>query len=255
MAQYEKPPEVEESPPFKWPDGKRVALCLTFDDARFSQIDIGLPLFEKYNVRITFYISPWRVLQRLDEWKKVALKGHEIGNHTVSHPCTGNFPFSLDNALENYTLAKMTDEMDNADQFILEQIGVKAFSFAYPCGQKFVGRGENVQSYVPLVAKKYITGRGWLGENSNDPWFCDFAQLLAIESDGKTFEQLKFLVDEAAQNGRWLILAGHEINSDGVQTTLVQTLEELFQYAQDPQRGIWIDTVTNIANFIKEHRE
>ncbi len=29
---------------FRWPDGKRAAISLTFDDARFSQIDCGLPI-------------------------------------------------------------------------------------------------------------------------------------------------------------------------------------------------------------------
>src|SRR4030043_1269646 len=43
---------------FAWPEGKQMALSLTFDDARLSQPDKGIPLLEKYGVKATFYISP-----------------------------------------------------------------------------------------------------------------------------------------------------------------------------------------------------
>src|ERR1022692_4817337 len=74
---------------FRWPEGKRVAVSLSFDDARASQVDVGLPLLDKYGVKATFYVNPtgdkWTT--RLAGWKKAAAEGHEIGNHTMSHPC------------------------------------------------------------------------------------------------------------------------------------------------------------------------
>ena len=36
---------------FQWPEGKKMALSLTFDDARLTQIDKGIPLLDKYNVK------------------------------------------------------------------------------------------------------------------------------------------------------------------------------------------------------------
>jgi hypothetical protein len=36
-------------------------------------------------------------------------------------------------------------------------------SFAYPCGEKIIGNGENIQSYIPIIEKSFITGRGWMG--------------------------------------------------------------------------------------------
>lgn len=254
MAQYDVPEERKKASPFKWPEGKRVAVSLTFDDARFSQIKKGIPLLDEYGVKATFYISPKRAVQMLEQWRAAAAKGHEIGNHTVSHPCTGNYGFSRDNALEDYTLEHMAQELDSANVFILENIGIQAVSFAYPCGQKYVGRGQDVQSYVPLVAEKFLTGRGWLGEHSNDPRYCDFAQLLGMESDGKSFRQLKALVDKTAEEGGWLILAGHEMDKKGAQTTQLKPLEKLLRYAQDPANGIWMDTVENVARYIASVR-
>ncbi|MBN1560668.1 polysaccharide deacetylase [candidate division KSB1 bacterium] len=253
MAQYEIKDDAERSV-FPWPEGKRCAVSLTFDDARLSQIDLGIPLLNRYDVKATFYISPEGLLERLDGWRKAVAAGHEIGNHTMTHPCTGNYAFSRDNALEEYDLDRIGVEMDDAGKFILEQLGVEAQSFAYPCGQKFVGRGTEVKSYVPLVAGRFLTGRGWLGEDANDPWQGDFSQLLGMESDGKSFEQLKILIDKAAAEGRWLILAGHEMNDAGHQTTLLSALEALCDYAKNPSNGIWIDTVSEIATYIQKNR-
>ncbi len=254
MAQYDVPDNQEKSPPFPWPDGKYAAVSLTFDDARFSQIDKGIPLLDRYGVKATFYISPERVPERQEKWRAAAARGHEIGNHTCSHPCTGNFQFARNKALEDYTLARMAGELDSANAFILEKIGVRAKSFAYPCGQKYVGRGVKVQSYVPLVAEKFLTGRGWLDEDANDAWFCDFAQLLGMESDGKSYRQLKALVDKAVEEGRWLVLAGHEMDTKGKQTTRLEPLEKLLHYAQDPDNGIWMDTVGHVAAYVDSVR-
>ncbi len=254
MAQYDVPEGADQSKPFPWPEGKQCAVSLTFDDARLTQIDAGIPLLNKNDVKATFYISPNRFIERLQEWKAAVEAGHEIGNHTMTHPCTGNYAFSRDNALEEYTLERIAGEMDKANEFIYGKINVHAISFAYPCGQKFVGRGEDLQSYVPLVAKKFLTGRGWLGESTNDPWFCDFAQLLGMESDGKSFEELKRLVDMAKKERTWLILAGHEMGESGHQTTLLSSVEQLCQYAQDPANGIWMDTVASVAEYIQEVR-
>ncbi len=252
FAQYEG--SETSSEPFPWPDGKRAALSLSFDDARLSQPDEGIPLLDRYGVKATFYVQPGPLDQRLEAWKKAVADGQEIGNHSVSHPCTGNFVWSRRNALEGYSLGKMRTQLEEADRLIHEKLGVTPTSFAYPCGQKFVGRGKHVQSYVPLVAELFSSGRGWLDENSNDPWFCDMAQLLAMESDNKDFDRIRPLIEDAVTHGRWLILAGHEIGDSDAQTTYSSTLDALCRYANDPANGIWIAPVGTVANYVVEHR-
>ena len=64
---------------FPWPEGKKMALSLTFDDARLTQVDKGIPLLDKYGVKATFYISPGSMMKRLDSWKKAVNNGHDIG--------------------------------------------------------------------------------------------------------------------------------------------------------------------------------
>ncbi len=239
---------------FAWPEGKNMALSLTFDDARISQPDTGILILDKYGVKATFYISPGSMLQRIDQWKKAVQNGHEIGNHSILHPCSGNFTWSRSRALEDYSLQRMKTELDSANRLIKEILDVHLVSFAYPCGQTFIGRGINVQSYVPLIALMFESGRGWLSEAPNDPVYCDLSQLNAAELDGKSFEQVLKLIETAKAGGYWLILAGHEMNMEGNQTSQLKTIEAICKYATDPVNGIWIDNVHNIASYIKKKR-
>jgi peptidoglycan/xylan/chitin deacetylase (PgdA/CDA1 family) len=239
---------------FDWPQGKQVGVSLSFDDARASQVDIGVPLLDSYGVKATFYVSVVPLRQRLSDWKAAVEAGHEIGNHSLRHACTGNFPFSREKALEDYTLEQMAAELDQANAEIEKLLGVRPVTFAYPCGQKFVGRGVGVKSYVPVVASRFLAGRGWRDEMANDPAFCDPAQLLGIDFDGLTWEQLKALIDQAKEKGSWLVLGGHDIGDGGRQTTRVDTLRAFCEYARDPKNGVWVDTVANVGRYVVGHR-
>jgi len=239
---------------FHWPQGKRVAISLTFDDARSSQLDRGLPIFDEYGVKATFYVSINSMEKRLDDWKKAAVSGHEIGNHSLMHACSGNFPFSREKALENYTLGQMRAELKQANESIERLLGVRPVSFAYPCGQKYVGRGRNLKSYVPPVAEEFLTGRGWMDEWANDPAFCDMAQLMAMELDGKSFEQVRQIMDRTLTNGGWLVFCGHDIGDGGRQVTLVSTLKALCEYAKDPANGVWLANVETVTRYVLEQR-
>ncbi len=244
----------QSAPTFKWPEGKRVALSLTFDDARASQVEGGTALLDRYGVKATFYLVPASAEKKLEGWKKAVASGHEIANHSLNHPCSGNFAWARSKALEDYTLDKMQRELSDANRRLKELLGVTPESFAYPCGQKFVGRGLDTRSYVPIAANLFVTARGWLDEAPNDPAYVDFAQLTGIESDGKDFEQILPIIETAKKTGLWVVLAGHEMNKDGAQTTRLAMLEKLCAYANDPTTGVWIAPVGTVAKYVREQR-
>jgi len=239
---------------FAWPNGKRGALSLSFDDARLTQIDRGIPLLDAHGAKATFYVSLGAMDKRLDGWRHAVANGHEIGNHTVNHPCSCNFGFSKDLYLEAYSLERMEEELTQANDAIHERVGARPTTFAFPCGQKFVGRGEGVQSYVPLVARHFLAGRGFRDEAGNDPAMCDLAQLYGVDADCQTFEQLKPWIDTALRDGRWLIFASHEVGDMKRQTMLAETLEQICRFAADPGNGLWLDTVANIGVYVRDKR-
>lgn len=239
---------------FRWPEGKRAAVSLSFDDARPSQVDVGLALFVRLDARATFYVVPVHVERKLAGWKRLVSSGHEIGNHSLRHPCTGNFEWSREAALENYTLDRMRKELLEGNRQLEEMLGVTPVTFAYPCGQTFVGRGRATQSYVPLIAELFLAGRGWLDETPNDPIFHDPAQVSGMSMDGMDFPAVKAMVESAREAGQWLVLAGHEIGHSGRQTTRIEMLERLVPFLQDPASEIWFETIDNVALYLKGHR-
>lgn len=230
-------------------------MSLTFDDSRPSQLDAGMPALDKHGVHATFYVLPDPVQARHDDWRRAAGRGHEIGSHSLTHPCTCNFPFSAGAALENMTLEQMEDELIESQRQIEQLVGVRPVSFAYPCGQKFVGRGEKLRSYVPLVARHYLTGRGWRDEYFNVPSRCDLAQLGGVQADNAAFADIEPQLQEAARSGTWLVLAGHDIGPEpGRQTMTLTTLEAVCAYCRDPENGLWLDTVGTIGGYIRRTR-
>ncbi len=231
---------------FKWPEGKKMGLSLTFDDARYSQVEKGIPLLDQYGVKATFYVTLNQVVERIDQWKQAVENGHEIGNHSVKHPCSGNFDFAREKAIEDYTLKSMHLELDSASAIIEELLGVTPTSYAYPCGQTFIGRGKETQSLVPLISTMFESGRLWMTETPNDPAFCDMAQLAGMEMDGKSFEQIKVFIEEAKAKGKWLVLAGHETDEGGSQTVLLETLEAICKYASDPANEFGLTMCTTL---------
>ncbi len=244
---------AQNKAPF-WPPGKEMALSLTWDDARASQVTIGTHILNSYDIKATFYVQPGPVSKQLKAWKEAVAAGHEIGNHSVSHPCSGNFLWSRYNALENYDLTTMSSQLEDANKQIFELLGTSPVSFAYPCGQTYVGRGLGTQSYVPVIARLFTSGRTWLDEAPNDATYCDLAQITGVEMDGKSFEELLPIIEDARKNGLWLVLAGHEINQSGLQTTQTETLEKLLQYLQK-QSGIWVSTVGEISAYVSQKRK
>jgi hypothetical protein len=81
------------------------------------------------------------------------------------------------------------------------------------------------------------------------------AQLTGLELYGMSFDQIKKLIEAAKESGTWLILAGHEIDENGNQTSQLSTIEAICKYANEPSSEIWIDNVRNIATYISNNRK
>jgi peptidoglycan-N-acetylglucosamine deacetylase len=156
--------------------------------------------------------------------------------------------------LESYDLERMRAEIVEANEKIEELLGVRPVSFAYPCGQTYVGRGSNTQSYVPLVAELFQTGRRWLDETSNAPDHFDTAQVMAMRMDGEDFSAVRRMIERAKRNEDWLVLAGHNVGDSSPWGTDLDMLKELLTYAQNPDNGVWLAPVAQVASFIEKEK-
>lgn len=224
-------------------------LSVTLDDAAESQLDVALPVLDAHAVKASFYVLPARVRRRAAEWRAVAGGGHELGCHTSTHPCSGNFTFSRRNALENYTLERIEAEMDRASGRIESLTGVRPRTFAYPCGQSFVGRGEGRLSYTPSVARRFVAARGFHNQVANDPEHCDLLHLDAFSIDAMAPDEVVDLVDGDGATGRWVIVGGHEVGRGGELTVRVDALEALCRRAT--AGDVWVAPVAEVAEHLQ----
>ncbi|MCY4778408.1 polysaccharide deacetylase family protein [Sphingobacterium sp. UT-1RO-CII-1] len=239
---------------FPWPEGKKFAISLSFDDSRLSNLEHGIPLFNKHGIQATFYVHPSIVEKNLSGWKDAVAKGHEMGNHTLVHPCSENFIWSRSNSLESYTLTSMRKELTDANRQIKDLLGVTPVSFAYTCGQTFVGKGEGKKSYVPLIAELFTAGRGWLNEAPVDPLYADLAEVNGIKMDDIAFEDIMPMINYARDNNLWLVLVGHDTGPQkNGQTTRLDFLEKLCTYIND-NSDIWAAPVGEVARYVETTR-
>ncbi len=152
--------------------------------------------------------------------------------------------------LENYTLGRMERELLEANRLLGAALGVQPTSYAYCCGQSFVGRGRGLRSYVPVVAKHFVVGQAGYSETYASPGYCDLAQVPSIKLDDRSYEELRETLDAAVAAGGWLVLYGHEVgDSRAAQTTSEQTLRKLCAHL-NTRPEVWVDAVTAVGRHI-----
>ncbi len=128
-----------------WPNGAKAALALTYDDALDSQLEAAVPHLNALNLRGTFYISLGfdDREEKIKAWREVAAAGHELGNHTLVHPCRGSLPgrswVQPNRDLDTYTKAQLMAEIKDANTLLTQIDGKSERTFAYTCGDTTVG--------------------------------------------------------------------------------------------------------------------
>lgn len=140
---------------------QKAIVSLTYDDGLQSQLVNAIPALNERGLLATFFVND--ISTNLDPWKAVRAAGHELGSHTLFHPCTASFDWvQAGNASEDYDLKRMAKELDE-QILLLQSIGQpEPISFAYPCGTTWVGKEQS--SYIPLIEQRFESARGVSGD-------------------------------------------------------------------------------------------
>jgi len=105
-------------------------MALTFDDGPNDPHTLHLlDVLAKHNARATFFLIGKYVRQRPDIVRAIAAAGHEIGNHTDSHP-----------NLILVSAARLRQELSDCNKALEDALGTKVALFRPPFG----GRRPNV---------------------------------------------------------------------------------------------------------------
>jgi peptidoglycan-N-acetylglucosamine deacetylase len=239
-----------------WPDDHRAALSFSFDDSWPSQIEYGIPLFERLGIAATFFVTPREVAASLTEWRDAVARGHEMGNHTTTHPCSGNHTWIREDVAngrreysrEQMTLADFKWEVHEANRRLRRLLGLQPRVFAYPCGETTVGRGRRTHSLVPFISRTFDIGRTFMNVSANSPVEFDPAQTACVWCDGQTLQSLMPRLEAALSDRAWLVLGGHHVGKVGsaeAQTTGVDTIEAVVDWCR--ANRVWVDTVGKVG--------
>jgi peptidoglycan/xylan/chitin deacetylase (PgdA/CDA1 family) len=193
-----------------WPNGARAAVSLTYDDGLNSQLDNAVPELNRHDLKATFFLTEYNIQWRLAEWEALARQGHEVANHTMTHPCALS-------GLKGPRFERR--EIDRMDSFLDENFGAdRQRTFAYPCGYLGVGHGDRRERYARyrrilerdgVIAARTTAG----GPNRPAQAAADPLHLHGFEPtyDGDlTGPAMRYLNDTVAQGG-WAILVFHDV--------------------------------------------
>lgn len=247
-----------------WPDGCAGAVSLTFDDGHPSQLARTVPILSEFGLRATFYLNPrgdteeaWR--ERLAPWAPVQAQGHEIGNHSLRHVCSRAHrerrnPHAP--ALETWTLADVEADAREAERRLDAALPLppgRRRTFAYPCYHAHVGEGLTRQSYVPVIARHFLAGRGRGEFGDNYPATCDLHYLWSWNAELMDGAALMGRAERAAL-GRWVILTFHALGVGRLSNTEFD-FRELCAFLARHHDRLWTAPVAEVAQPIVAWRQ
>jgi len=130
----------------RWPDGKTAAVVLTYDDALRSQLDIVLPQLDAARIKGTFFLDVDMTPEDMRRWRAAAANGHELGNHSLFHPCPrAMLPDRRNYLTDHYDVDRMLEEIAAMNNVLFGIDGRTSRTYSVPCSQTLVGGQDYIE--------------------------------------------------------------------------------------------------------------
>lgn len=248
--------QVPQVPPMVWPHHASAAVSLAYDDALDSQLDISLPALNRYGLKASFYLTLGSnsVAKRLPAWRKAAAQGHELGNHTLFHQCSGSEPdrtwVTADKDLDTTSVAQLLAQIRVGNSMLHAIDGKQLRTFAVPCGDLNAAGEPYLQELRgDFVAMKSAFGGVVTDMNTLDPYAVGVE--VASETSGR---DLIALVRRAAAAGTMVNITFHGVGGDYLAVSR-EAHEELLAYLSSHRDIYWTDTFIRIMQYVKDQRD
>lgn len=115
-------------------------ISITVDDAYLSFYEVGLPLFEKFNVPVTLFLNTENVggnnYMNWGQLQNALDRGVDIQNHTHSH-----------SSLALLSQDEIINEIEKSQSLIFDNLGIIPNLFAYPFGENSYQAQEIIAQY------------------------------------------------------------------------------------------------------------
>jgi peptidoglycan/xylan/chitin deacetylase (PgdA/CDA1 family) len=236
-------------------NNKSCAVVLTYDDAIDIDLDNVIPALDSLGLKGTFYLigSSSVVANRMSAWRKAAAEGHELGNHSMFHPCDGSMPgrswVTAENDLSRYSVRRTVAEIRQTNVLLNAIDGKTKRTFAYPCGDMRV----HDTLFYNWLQKDFVAARGvrgvfdTLGKVNLDNVDC-FAM------NANTADQMIALVRHAMQTHTLLVFLFHGVGGGHNINVGLREHSELLHFIKDHEKDIWVAPMVDVAEYIRAHQ-
>lgn len=242
-----------------WPKSCRAAVSLTYDDGIPNHPQLVAPLLEQYDMRGTFYV-PIKddVVNNPLPWRKMAARGHELGNHTVYHPCWsvgGKYDAWLPDQLNlvHYDAEHWMDEINTAND-ALELIDNRRErrTFGNTCFDNYLGPEENPVCLEPLIAQVFLAARGEQTSRPVDLANINYNNLGTVWADRRSFGDFAGELQEIADTGGWVIYTFHGVGEAAHNHNInAREHHRLLEFLHNNAKTYWTAPVIDIVKWLK----
>jgi len=242
---------------FRWPDGARAAVSLAYDDALDSQLDNAIPALERHGLRGTFYLqlSNPPVAARMEGWRAAARRGHELGNHSLFHQCSGGGAdrgwVARHRDLDTTSAEQMRDQVQVANTMLTAIDGRRERTYTAPCGDVLAAGRD----YLPLLRDDFVAIKAGHGRpavpmsmREVDPYLVGSAGPV-----GASGQELIALVKQAGARGTMVAFTFHGIGGDHLSVSN-QAHEELLRFLAAHHKEYWTDTFLSIMQHVRREQ-
>lgn len=228
-------------------------MSLTYDDAVPSQRAIAARQLGARQLPGTFFIlgKSDDLTRHRGEWQSLLAAGHELGSHTIHHPCDCSHDWvPRGYTSQDYDLPRMRAELEQTLS-LLQGFGAPApFTFAYPCGETRVGKPA--ESYVPIVSELFLAARG-VQARLADPWQDSLLEVPAFDG-AREASELIALCERAEAEGAWLVLLFHGVGGDHLAVG-AEAHAALVEHLARRRDALWTENFRTVARHVHATRE
>lgn len=234
-------------------NNKQCAVVLTYDDAIDVDLDNAIPALDSLKLKGTFYLigSSSVINKRMAEWRLAAKHGHELGNHSMFHPCDGGLPgrsfVSPEGDLSKYTVSRAVNEIKQTNTLLKAIDGKDIRTFAYPCGDLKIG-----DMYFYDLLKNDFAGARGVKEGLQTADKVNLDNIDCYPINGQSAEYMINLVKKAQLTHTLLVFLFHGVGGGHNLNVGLKDHSQLLHYLKVNEKDIWIATMVDVAEKIKE---
>jgi peptidoglycan/xylan/chitin deacetylase (PgdA/CDA1 family) len=187
----------------------------------------------------------------------MAQRGHELGNHTIFHPCRRDpiEPPSVTadwNNLQHFTEERLRNELQ-VSNFVLHLIDDQvARTYGNTCHNATIGPADNLQRIEPILKDYFVAARGERHERPSHSAGADLFNMGTLSGDGRLCAEWCGFIEQALEIGGMAIFTFHKVGQ-GYERLQVDEAEhnQLLRYLQQ-NKHVWTAPLIEIANWLNQ---